>query len=277
MADEFKDDEYHFSESGEPEAFDEEEIKSSVITTTGTTQLKRVIIGLVGIFIIVLLGFKMIAGKGDDKRTAAKKESAKPTVTAKAEPKASKPVKVVRTQVTPESTPVLAAAPVNNFSGGQATYRPVVSEPSAKVMRQLRTLNRAREQTSDQIGQLNNKLGEVNSSVSETADKLDKLNNSIQRLTEKLIEQQTEINALKKEKKIAQLKKKKAMEKPEAVYYVQALIPGRAWLQSTRGDIKTVAKGVELPGYGKVIEIYAKKGEITTTSGKVITFSPADI
>ncbi len=58
------------------------------------------------------------------------------------------------------------------------------------------------------------------------------------------------------------------IENPE--YQVHAVIPGRAWLKSTKGTIITVAEGDSLGNYGKVLVIDAAHGLVLTSSG--VTF-----
>ncbi len=58
------------------------------------------------------------------------------------------------------------------------------------------------------------------------------------------------------------------IENPE--YQVHAVIPGRAWLKSTKGTITTVAEGDSLGNYGKVLVIDAAHGLVLTSSG--VTF-----
>ncbi|MFN7098565.1 MAG: hypothetical protein ACK4PR_13580, partial [Gammaproteobacteria bacterium] len=57
-----------------------------------------------------------------------------------------------------------------------------------------------------------------------------------------------------------------------ADYYVQAIIPGRAWLKNSSGQIITVAPGDPVPGYGTVTNIDAQNGVVTTSSGTKIVF-----
>lgn len=58
------------------------------------------------------------------------------------------------------------------------------------------------------------------------------------------------------------------VEEPE--YIVHAVIPGRAWLKSSKGQIITVTEGDSLGNYGKILVIDAASGVVLTSSG--ITF-----
>lgn len=55
-------------------------------------------------------------------------------------------------------------------------------------------------------------------------------------------------------------------------YYVQAIIPGRAWLKNSNGQIITVAPGDAVPGYGTVSTIDSQSGVVTTSTGTKIVF-----
>jgi len=77
------------------------------------------------------------------------------------------------------------------------------------------------------------------------------------------------------EKKVRASKKVVAAT-PPAQYFLQAIIPGRAWLISTNGDTVTVREGTRISSYGVVRFIDAKRGRVLTSSGQVIRFSQED-
>lgn len=61
------------------------------------------------------------------------------------------------------------------------------------------------------------------------------------------------------------------------LYYIKAMIQGRAWLISANGRTTlTVSSGDHLPGYGMVEQIDPYQGTITTGSGVTIQYNPAD-
>lgn len=55
-------------------------------------------------------------------------------------------------------------------------------------------------------------------------------------------------------------------------YYVQAVIPGRAWLKNADGQILTVTQGDPVPGYGTVSLIDAQNGIVMTSTGVKFAF-----
>lgn len=50
-------------------------------------------------------------------------------------------------------------------------------------------------------------------------------------------------------------------------YVVHAVIPGRAWLKSSQGQIVTVSEGDTIQDYGKILVIDAANGVVLTSSG----------
>tara|TARA_A100001015_G_scaffold282275_1_gene346379 strand:- start:3237 stop:4103 length:867 start_codon:yes stop_codon:yes gene_type:complete len=56
------------------------------------------------------------------------------------------------------------------------------------------------------------------------------------------------------------------------VWTIRAMIDGRAWIQSSKGQTMTVAIGSEIKGYGVVEAIIVGNGTIITSSGKIIVF-----
>lgn len=55
-------------------------------------------------------------------------------------------------------------------------------------------------------------------------------------------------------------------------YYVEAVIPGRAWLKAADGTTLTVSPGEVVPKYGRVTSINPDNGTVATTSGKIIHY-----
>ena len=70
---------------------------------------------------------------------------------------------------------------------------------------------------------------------------------------------------------------KKHKIQPKIVkYYVEAVIPGRAWLIGSNSTTITVSVGTPIPGYGHVRIIDAAQGRVLTSSGKIMRFSQDD-
>lgn len=56
-------------------------------------------------------------------------------------------------------------------------------------------------------------------------------------------------------------------------FYVQAIIPGRAWLINSEGHTYTVRVGSTVPGYGVVQKIDPWQGRVVMSSGKILRFN----
>ena len=56
-------------------------------------------------------------------------------------------------------------------------------------------------------------------------------------------------------------------------YYIQAIIPGRAWLINSEGQTLTVRLGSNVPGYGSVQAIDPLQGRVRMSSGKILRFN----
>lgn len=64
--------------------------------------------------------------------------------------------------------------------------------------------------------------------------------------------------------------------KPEVIYFLKAVVPGRAWLESTEGDLITIKEGDVIPEYGTVNKIEHNEGWVETSSGLVIGYGHND-
>ncbi|MCK4608448.1 MAG: hypothetical protein KAT71_03120 [Gammaproteobacteria bacterium] len=64
---------------------------------------------------------------------------------------------------------------------------------------------------------------------------------------------------------------------PRISYHVRAVVPGRAWLESSSGAIITVRPGSNLGNYGTVTKIDDSRGIVKTDLGFVIKYGTNDI
>lgn len=109
----------------------------------------------------------------------------------------------------------------------------------------------------DQITGLKGSLGELQTSISQLADKMQQT----QRL-EKIIATYRAQAQKRQEQKIREIKR----------YFVQAVVPGRAWLEAADGTSLTVTVGEQIPGYGQVTTIDSLSGVVSTSSGLKIYY-----
>jgi intracellular multiplication protein IcmG len=64
--------------------------------------------------------------------------------------------------------------------------------------------------------------------------------------------------------------------KPEVTYFLKAVVPGRAWLESTTGELITVKQGDAIPEYGTINKIDHNEGWVETSSGLIIGYGRND-
>lgn len=127
-----------------------------------------------------------------------------------------------------------------------------------ELLREQTADNRERSVSLEQkIAGLESTLSDLQNTISDLSDQV-KHNKSLQ---DALLTYQKNSQAAK-ESRLRQIKQ----------YFVQAVIPGRAWLHAADGTTITVAVGDEIPGYGKVASIDAYSGAVMTNSGRQINY-----
>lgn len=262
MGDEFKDDEYHFSDNDGSPAYEEEtteadttgeDDKPKLITTSGLSQLRRVaLIGIAG-FVILLILYKFLGGLFSSDSGEKIKQTPSQTVSQPVEP-------------APSSAPQPAVVASSQIASP--------SQPSPEVMSSLKDLQSANQNTLNSFNRLSNEIQTVSQNLSQMSGQMGQLNQNIHLLARQIYEQQMAIKALKAKPKNKHVSMHKmAREK----FYIQAVIPGRAWLVSEHGKTMTVAVGDTVPGYGMVKDIKAQDGAIVMSGGHIIHFSPQEM
>lgn len=83
---------------------------------------------------------------------------------------------------------------------------------------------------------------------------------------------QAQVVGLKKAREAAQ-KVAVLNKKAQKSYSVQAMIPGRAWLKTSKGQALSVTQGNVVPGYGVVTDIDVDNGIVRTSSGAILTYT----
>jgi intracellular multiplication protein IcmG len=129
----------------------------------------------------------------------------------------------------------------------------------------------------DKLNQLNSQLSILNSNNQALQQELSQLMGKYQGLQQSIHE------AIASAKSRPQIRTHRATGSrsysppaPKINYFVEAIIPGRAWLVSSQGRTITVRVGSILPGYGRVIHIDAQQGRVEMSTSKVFVFSQAD-
>lgn len=125
------------------------------------------------------------------------------------------------------------------------------------------------------VNSIQNQMGGQSAQLNDLSNKLDQAMIQINQLTALVQEQSQQIQALKTKPRKPAVHRVQRVA-PAMVYYIQAIIPGRAWLIASNGSTITVREGSSIPGYGVVKLIDPSNGKVMTSSGKTIVFSQAD-
>ncbi len=182
-----------------------------------------------------------------------------------------KPVITVPSPVTIEPPPVVESAPPAPPPPDLSTQ-----EPNAEIKSNLSTLALGQENLNSQVATFSGHIDSLKSDVDTLTAKITELNRIIVSLSDKLDNQSQTIERLsaKPVAKVVRYPVRKAMRVMR--YYIQAVIPGRAWLVAENGSTLTVREGSDIPGYGRVKLIDPNQGRVMTSSGQVIRFSQND-
>jgi len=116
-----------------------------------------------------------------------------------------------------------------------------------------------------QITTINNKVGEIN-------ENFEKLSNLIKQATPSQPRSNTPVIGANPSQNNQFQQTGGAPEQSPPAYYVQAVIPGRAWLKDSAGKIISVGIGDQVPGFGSVTQINTRAGSVHTTSGVTIEY-----
>jgi intracellular multiplication protein IcmG len=152
-----------------------------------------------------------------------------------------------------------------------------VAPVDPQINQKLSVLETAQQSMRADVSTVNNQLGGLNQSINALNTKITELSGIIVSLNAKVDEQAREIEQLtirRVEAKRPRPIVRKAPHYPK--YYLQAVIPGRAWLIATNGATLTVREGTIIAGYGVVKLIDPNQGRVLTSSGQVIRFSQED-
>lgn len=200
-------------------------------------------------------------------------------------PVPAEPKPVIVSAPTPVHTPI----PTTLHSPGAEKNMPVEEAEAAKLHEGLNKLNTQIDSILSQVKYLDaysrevsDNLNKLNESISTMDDRLLALTNTTSTLSkdvgtvksevgqvrEVLREDGLDINPASLSKgRQGRLEKEGHIAIAEPEYTVHAVVPGRAWLKSSKGQIVTVAEGDSIGNYGKILVIDAANGVVLTSSG----------
>lgn len=257
-----QEEEYFFSENEQPDSVNAgDSVFTPQSNTSEPTQAsplnrwrKNLIVGI-GMFVVIFVVYKIISAFF----TSEPAKSTTPVV---------QPKKVETTNLLPKSV---------NRTNNSLQQSVEAYNRNRLDGKRVEKLEMTFQRMNLEVDGLKNEMQGLQSSVSSMNAQLSQVNAALVVLTDKLQTQENRwIESQKKAKKTVKSVSSKLVVKPE-VYNILAMVPGRAWLKSTRGSTITVGVGKEIPGYGHVINIDAQEGKVVMSSGAVIEYASSDL
>jgi intracellular multiplication protein IcmG len=267
MADNDQNDEYQFSElDSDNESMDNANYGSSESQSTGQKptppkkDVKRNALIAVGLIIFTMLMYKLIGGMFSGKSA---NETAKGTI----------PPAPIAEVVPPRPQAIQPIQPAQPVVAVQQ-----VQENNSVLKEKVEAIETNQQNVQSQVSSMSEQVGNVNNNVTNLSAQISTLNQTITDLTNQLSRQSEEINVLMERTRPKPVRR---VIRPHHVgqaniYYINAVIPGRAWLIGTNGSTLTVREGTTIAGYGVVKLIDSMAGRVLTSSGRIIRFSQDD-
>lgn len=261
MADNEQNEEYQFAdldsispvtdedELVKPEPIGRERASAASLSETFANPVRRNVAIVVGLIILLMILYKFFGSWF----------SAAPVKTAQ------------------EPQPPIIAQP--KIEPPPVTIQPVVTQPAPateELNKKISVLEVAQEGIKSDLNSLNNQYGSLNGSLADMSNQIAQLNQQINQLNAMLEQQSEVIASLKVRQQRPVVRAAPRPSAPPVTYYIQAVIPGRAWLIASNGSTLTVREGSTILGYGQVKLIDANQGRVVMSSGKVIRFSQDD-
>lgn len=238
-----------------------EEPRAKRIVGDSGNHIKRNAIIAVIVFVGVMFGYKLIGSYFLGTKTEI--SEIKPVITAP----------------TPAPSPAPSPAPIEPVSVVETPQPlPAPSEPSSpEIKSNLSSLVLGQEHLNTKIATFSDQMDSMQSKMNILTDKMAELNQTLVSLNDKLDSQSQTIERLSAKRVAAPVVRHRDRAERRVIrYYIQAVIPGRAWLVAENGSTLTVREGSRIPGYGLVKLIDPNQGRVMTSSGLVIRFSQND-
>lgn len=155
---------------------------------------------------------------------------------------------------------------------------PAVQENDTALQQKVASIEASQQTVQSEVSSMSQQVGNVNNNVNALNAQITKLNQMITDLNTQVVKQSEVINVLMERTKPKPVKRVVRVRTvaPQIIYYINAVIPGRAWLIGTNGSTLTVREGTKIAGYGTVKLIDSMQGRVLTSSGRVIRFSQED-
>lgn len=173
--------------------------------------------------------------------------------------------------------PTFSPAPTSAAASQAQAAGAVVAKIANTVESRVSNIEETNAEVQAQVERINANVADIQSTLANLSAQMSAMNNTVQDLSAQVSQQQTQMQLAtvmqeeKKAKQRAVAKKMGGTAPARTVYYLQAMVPGRAWLVSDKGSMLTVKIGDLVPGYGEVVSIDTNLNAVTTSNDSVIT------
>ena len=212
--------------------------------------IKRVVIAVMAVILIAVFAYKL----GHWLFFSKNEVSASTLVQAPILPPAP-PAQIV---------PVVQEPPVST----------TVSEPSSDMQQKISQLEYTQDGMRTEVTAVSQKMSSIDANFESLKTDMQQMQQILNEMKQKMADDTEHMKHLLSERKTTKAKMHTPM--PTMQYFIQALIPGRAWLVGENGTTVTVNVGSRLPGYGTIRVIDPNLGRVGTSSGKMIVYSQRD-
>lgn len=127
---------------------------------------------------------------------------------------------------------------------------------------QIQSLEKTIQQMNQTLNVINQSMGSFDNRIASLSNNVSSLSSDLGKVKRSLTDDDLEATA-----SIAQAGVTQPLMYTAPEYVVHAVIPGRAWLKSTEGQIVTVTEGDSIGNYGRISVIDAANGVVLTSSG----------
>lgn len=250
-------DSYDMDQAGESDLESQASYQSGKEGLTRKKDIKRNALIAIGVVIFIMVMYKIIGWMFfSDKSKQVTSQPAIPPVTQVATPQ---PVQTIPT------TPIQQVQPTT------------VVEDDSDLKKKVSAIEMSQQSLRSEVNALSEQINAVNNNIKNLNAQIVNLNQIIGNMSNQIARQSEVINVLMVRttpKKVVKISRPAVAAR--VMYYIQAVIPGRAWLIGSNGSTLTVREGSKIPGYGIVKLIDSLQGRILTSSGQVIKFSQED-
>ncbi len=268
------DDEFHFSEAEETENENPYTFSDSSSEDKKSRFNRKNILIAIGVIVVALAIYKLLGvffGASETKKNTA--------ITATTTQNQTNQSSSNNQPETSGTTDTANQAGVTAQNVSQTPSVQIQSNVSKDEFQdQLSQIQQKDDSHSQQIAEVDNEVESLKSTLNTLQTAINNMNNQLEQMGVQLQSQQGDISNLE-----AKLKKSKARTKVAAYtavkkpavkrsrWWVQAVIPGRAWLIDSQGKTMTVKVGDVLSGYGRVRSISVLESEVKLANGAILS------